>query len=140
MRRLVSCLCAAALLVPPTLVPERPAFAQAQGDQSGDSQAYSPEQLDALLAPVALYPDPLLTPMLMATTQPLEVVQAARWVEEPAQRRAQGRCAGGRAAVAALGPEREGAGAVPRCAGDDEREARLDAAGSASPSPPSRAM
>lgn len=85
LRPLVSCLCAAALLVSPTALPIRPAFAQAQPDQPSDAaEAYSPEQLDALLAPVALYPDPLLTPLLMATTYPLEVVQAARWVKEPA--------------------------------------------------------
>jgi len=38
------------------------------------------EELDQLLAPLALYPDPLLAQILMASTYPLEVVQAARWV------------------------------------------------------------
>ena len=42
-------------------------------------QPYSPEQLDQLLAPVALYPDALLSQVLMAATYPLEVVDAARW-------------------------------------------------------------
>jgi hypothetical protein len=37
-------------------------------------------QLDALMAPVALYPDPLLAQVLMASTYPLEVIQADRWV------------------------------------------------------------
>jgi len=37
------------------------------------------EELDQMLAPVALYPDSLLSQMLMASTYPLEVVQAARW-------------------------------------------------------------
>jgi len=41
--------------------------------------AFSPEQLDQMLAPIALYPDPLLSQILMAATYPLEVVQAARW-------------------------------------------------------------
>ena len=41
--------------------------------------AFSPEELDQMLAPIALYPDPLLTQVLMAATYPLEVVQAARW-------------------------------------------------------------
>lgn len=36
-------------------------------------------QLDQLLAPIALYPDTLLSQTLMASTYPLEVVQAARW-------------------------------------------------------------
>ena len=37
-------------------------------------------QLDALVAPIALYPDPLISEVLMASTYPLEVVEAARWV------------------------------------------------------------
>lgn len=41
--------------------------------------AFSPEELDQMLAPIALYPDPLLTQIMMAATYPLEVVQAARW-------------------------------------------------------------
>lgn len=41
--------------------------------------AYSDAQLDQMLAPVALYPDELLSQILMAATYPLEVVQAARW-------------------------------------------------------------
>jgi hypothetical protein len=36
-------------------------------------------QLEQLVAPIALYPDPLLSQVLMASTYPLEVVQAARW-------------------------------------------------------------
>jgi hypothetical protein len=38
------------------------------------------EELDQMLAPIALYPDPLLVQMMMAVTYPLEVVEAARWV------------------------------------------------------------
>jgi hypothetical protein len=45
--------------------------------------AFNAEQLDALLAPIALYPDALLTPMLMAATEPLDIVQAKRWLEQP---------------------------------------------------------
>jgi len=40
---------------------------------------FSAAQLDQLVAPVALYPDDLLSQVLMAATYPLEVVQAARW-------------------------------------------------------------
>ena len=43
--------------------------------------AFSPEQLDQLTAPVALYPDPLLSQVLMASTYPLEIVDASRWVQ-----------------------------------------------------------
>jgi hypothetical protein len=40
-----------------------------------------PEQLDALVAPIALYPDELLANVLAASTYPLEAVQADRWVK-----------------------------------------------------------
>ena len=40
------------------------------------------EQLDQLLSPIALYPDNLLAQTLMASTYPLEVVEASRWAEE----------------------------------------------------------
>jgi hypothetical protein len=42
---------------------------------------FKPEEIEALVAPIALYPDSLLTQVLMASTYPLEVVQAARWVK-----------------------------------------------------------
>ncbi len=41
--------------------------------------AFSQQELDQMLAPIALYPDPLLSQILMAATYPLEVVEAARW-------------------------------------------------------------
>jgi hypothetical protein len=54
------------------LVAASAAFAQ-------DRVPFRQEQLDQMLAPVALYPDALLSQVLMASTYPLEVVQAARW-------------------------------------------------------------
>jgi hypothetical protein len=45
-------------------------------------QAISQDELDALLAPIALYPDGLLSQVLMASTYPLEVVQADRFVKQ----------------------------------------------------------
>ena len=44
-------------------------------------QALTPDQLDDLVAPVALYPDPLLSQVLVAATYPLEVVQAYQWLQ-----------------------------------------------------------
>ena len=49
--------------------------AQASGDQ-----LLKPEQLAALVSPIALYPDSLLSTVLMASTYPLEIVQAERWL------------------------------------------------------------
>ena len=46
--------------------------------------SFSREQLDQMLAPIALYPDPLLAEILMAATYPLEVVEADRWIQDPA--------------------------------------------------------
>jgi hypothetical protein len=42
----------------------------------------SADQLDSLVAPIALYPDPLLAQSLAAATYPLEIVQAQRWMKE----------------------------------------------------------
>lgn len=44
---------------------------------------FKKEELAQLLAPIALYPDDLLSNVLMASTYPLEVVQAARWRKDP---------------------------------------------------------
>ena len=58
---------------------------QAQGQepqtQPAPQQVWSPEQLDNLVAPIALYPDPLLGQMLVASTYPLEVVEANQWLQ-----------------------------------------------------------
>jgi len=40
-----------------------------------------PAELDQLVAPIALYPDPLLAQVLMASAYPLDIVQAERWLE-----------------------------------------------------------
>jgi hypothetical protein len=45
---------------------------------------FKAEQLDQLLAPIALYPDALLAQILMAATYPLEIVKADRWLQDPA--------------------------------------------------------
>src|SRR6516162_11540543 len=45
-----------------------------------DQQLLKPAELEALVAPIALYPDTLLAEVLMASTYPLEVVQADRWL------------------------------------------------------------
>jgi hypothetical protein len=60
------------LVVPPGV------FAQ----DAGGKPAVKQEELDQVLAPVALYPDSLLTQILMASTYPLEVVQADRWAKQ----------------------------------------------------------
>src|SRR5215471_5661361 len=44
-------------------------------------QLLKPEELDQLLAPIALYPDSLLAQVLMASAYPLDIVQAERWLQ-----------------------------------------------------------
>ncbi len=68
-------------LAPPALAQDAPP----PPPQSGPPGApvASPEQLDRMLAPIALYPDTLLTQILMASTYPLDVVSASRWLQDP---------------------------------------------------------
>jgi len=59
------------------------ALAQDQQQQTAAptpaQQLLSADQLDQIVAPIALYPDTLLAEVLMASTYPLEVVEADRW-------------------------------------------------------------
>jgi hypothetical protein len=81
-RRTLVSLAVAALTLPAG------AFAQGFGDVPGaeivdvadTAQArFSMEQIEQMVAPVALYPDAVLAQVLMAATYPLEVAQAAQW-------------------------------------------------------------
>jgi uncharacterized membrane protein YgcG len=74
---------AVALLVafaPMAAQPQAPA-APATAAAPAGAKTFSQQELDELLAPIALYPDALLAQVLMASTYPLEVVEAARWVK-----------------------------------------------------------
>ena len=46
------------------------------------TEKFRKEQLDQMLAPIALYPDSMISQILMASTYPLEVVQADRWMQQ----------------------------------------------------------
>lgn len=54
-------------------------FGAAQIARAQDNKKFKPEELDQMLAPIALYPDGLLSQILMASGYPLEIVEAARW-------------------------------------------------------------
>ncbi len=61
------------------------ALGQEQGAPPQNQQQppeFPPEQLDSLVAPVALYPDSLLSQVLVACTYPLEVVEASQWLQQ----------------------------------------------------------
>jgi hypothetical protein len=55
--------------------PQEPAAGAAQ-----ETVKIPPEQLDSLVAPIALFPDPLLAQTLAASTYPLEIVQLQQWL------------------------------------------------------------
>lgn len=55
-------------------------------DQNSGYQPFSADQLDNLLSPIALYPDPLLAQTLVAATYPDQVEEAARYVRANGQR------------------------------------------------------
>ncbi len=57
-----------------------PAGVFAQGTGSS-KPVFKQGELEQILAPIALYPDELIAQILMASTYPLEVVEAARWVK-----------------------------------------------------------
>jgi len=83
--RWFACAMAASLALDPLAFAQQPppgggAQPAAAGQQAAQKPAAgSQQEKDELLAPIALYPDALLSQVLMASTYPLEVVEAARW-------------------------------------------------------------
>ena len=64
----------------PSAAPPQPASAQ---PEQPAASPFKPEELDQLLAPIALYPDELIAQILTAATYPLEIVLASRWAADP---------------------------------------------------------
>jgi hypothetical protein len=82
MRSLVAFICSAVLLPGDTLA-YMPSRTQAPASSPQNQAAKIPsEQLDSLVAPIALYPDPLLAQTLAASTYPLELIQLEQWLEK----------------------------------------------------------
>ena len=63
------------------------AHCQDAASSRSDQPLLKAEKLDALVAPIALFPDTLLAEIFMASTYPLEVVQAERWLRDNKQQR-----------------------------------------------------
>jgi len=57
----------------------QPAAAPVAEGTANKTPPFKKEELEAILAPIALYPDALLAQIFMASTYPLEIVEAARW-------------------------------------------------------------
>ncbi len=68
------------LAAPPGAMAQLPPSSPPLAADAPAPPTFRQEELDQLLAPIALYPDALLAQILMAATYPLEVVLAARWV------------------------------------------------------------
>src|SRR5882762_10404392 len=66
------------LAVPPFPLPRAQQAPPAEGEATTDAPPFKPEELEQIVAPIALYPDALVAQTLMASTYPLEVIQAAR--------------------------------------------------------------
>ncbi len=60
-----------------------PADAPAPITAAQVARTWTPEALEELLAPVALYPDPVLSQLLIASTNPQEVLDAGNWLPRP---------------------------------------------------------
>jgi hypothetical protein len=79
-RRLLVILCTIALMPGDTLAyVSSPQSAQASST-GNEAAKIPPDQLDSLVAPIALYPDPLLAQCLAASTYPLELIQLQQWL------------------------------------------------------------
>jgi len=71
----VALVCASLLLPCPLALAQQAATPEAQ-----TAVVASPEKLESLVAPIALYPDALLAQTLVASTYPLEIVQLQQWL------------------------------------------------------------
>jgi hypothetical protein len=74
----LACIIVIMLMIPPGIT------AQDTGETE-EAAKFSKEELTQMLAPIALYPDSLLAQILMASTYPLEVVEAERWLRQNKQ-------------------------------------------------------
>src|SRR5258708_3577535 len=77
----IAVLCSA-LLLQGNVISAGETQGQGQAAESGQEAApkIPPDQLDSLVAPIALYPDPMLAQVLAASTYPLELIQLQQWL------------------------------------------------------------
>jgi predicted ribosomally synthesized peptide with SipW-like signal peptide len=82
LRSLLAILCATALLPGDTLAYMSSSSQASASSPQNQASKIPAEQLDSLVAPIALYPDPLLAQSLAASTYPLEIIQLQQWLEK----------------------------------------------------------
>ena len=80
-RNFIALICAVLILIAGT-VSWAMQTQQAPATAGSQDAKLSNDQLDSLVSPIALYPDPLLSQTLVASTYPLEIVQLNQWLEK----------------------------------------------------------
>src|SRR5579862_1972435 len=81
-RSVVAILCAAFLLPGDTLAYVSSQSQPTASAPQNEAAKIPADQLDSLVAPIALYPDPMLAQALAASTYPLEIIQLQQWLEK----------------------------------------------------------
>src|SRR5213595_255427 len=76
------------LLIAPAIAlaqapPTRSQATAALNQPANPAARYTRQQIDQLVAPIALYPDQLLAQVLMAATYPQQIDEAAQWLKDP---------------------------------------------------------
>ena len=84
-RHILLCILVVLLAVPPGVLAQGPPPGPPPPGGGQPAPSFRPEELEQLVAPIALYPDPLLAQIFMASTYPLEIVQADRFAKANAQ-------------------------------------------------------
>ena len=80
-RNLLALFCSVLLAAGDPAAYARPSTQQA-APQDQAAATVPNDQLDSLVAPIALYPDPLLAQVLAASTYPLEIIQLQQWMQQ----------------------------------------------------------
>lgn len=80
--QITAIICAALLLPGESIVHAQPGPAAQPAETAPQDAPLTAGALNSLVAPIALYPDPLLAQVLAASTYPLEVVEASRWLKQ----------------------------------------------------------
>jgi hypothetical protein len=81
-KEIIAVVCALLLMPGEWAIGAQQSTPAAQPAASEAAATLPPDQLDSLVAPIALYPDPLLAQVLAASTYPLEIVQLYQWLEK----------------------------------------------------------
>ena len=81
MRHPISGLLACCVTISLAFMLVAPSVLRAQPPRSAEARPFKPEELEQIVAPVAQYSDPLLAQIFLASTYPLDVIQAARFAK-----------------------------------------------------------